>query len=176
MKGINLLPTQVLAQSSVAKFATVVRNITTAGFIVLIVAAGALFSYFLILSFQINGSLARGTQLKNSIRAKESTEQAYVLVVDRVNKGKLIFAKKSAEGTADKIDNLISSFDANTTLETAEIRAGSSTLEVSNNTSSSMLTFLGSLATGEIFSSIDLSSFVFKPAGGYAIGLNFSDE
>jgi len=176
MKNINLAPSNLAPEGSFVKLSNTIKRITILGFVVYIVLAIGLLAYFIVVSSQINASLAKQEKLTISVRELEPTEQALILVKDRVAKSKVILGRPSASDEVVKSKNFIQGLDQSIGLSNAEIGITGTSVGVTAGASSSMVGFMRKIVSDAIFSQINLTSLDFKPSSGYSIDLNFSNS
>lgn len=175
MADINLLPTEITPKGVSYKVATVLRNIATVGFAVIVLAGVGLGAFFLLTSAEIRSSTARQSQYKTTIKSLESTEQSLVLLKDRVGKVKQVLGADTTTPYVQKVGAIVSSFPAEVTPR--EVQVGDITkISVTINDSAQLTKFMAGLITASKFKRLDLRGFSFSPAGGYLVSLEMGDK
>lgn len=167
--AINLLPTNLVAQAPVVKFANTLKKIVTAGFSIFILAGLIVGSYYLVNYFTIRTSLTKQEALKTNIKALEQTEQKVFLTKDRLEKIKIALGLESADKNLEKLEKFLPIVSQSVTISEAQISSKSTEISVIARSSDALTSFMGNLVTTDIFKTIDLTSFGFNPVNGYFI-------
>lgn len=167
--AINLLPTNLVAQAPVSKFANLLKKITTLGFVLFILAITVVGAYYLINYFTISSSVNKQTILKEQIKSLEQTEQKVFLAKDRLDKIKTALNIESADKNLEKLENFYSAIAGTVTISEADITSKKTEISVVARNSSFLTTFLGNLTTSDLFKTINLTSFGFNSSNGYFI-------
>lgn len=175
MAEINLLPVEITPKGFSIRLATILRNVATVGFVILLIAGVGIGAFFLITSTEIRTSNTRQDQYKTTIKSLESTEQSLVLLKDRVGKVKTVLGLDTVSPEVQKAGAIISTFPPD--VEAKEIQISEITKFTVAVTDTSELTkFLSSVIAANKFKKIDLKGFSFSPTGGYLINLEMSDK
>ncbi len=175
MAQINLLPIEITPKGFSVRLATILRNVATVGFIILLIAGVGIGAYFLITSTEIRTSNTKQEQYKSVVKSLESTEQSLVLLKDRVGKVKTVLGLNTVGPGIEKAGAIISTFPPG--IEAKEIQIAELTKFTVSVTDTAELTkFMSAAIAANKFKKIDLRGFSFSPSGGYLISLEMTDK
>jgi hypothetical protein len=166
MATINLLPTDIAPKGPTLRIVNYLKQIIFVGFVIFLLVALGLAGFFLLTSFELNGSINRQENLKTQIKSLEQTEQKIILLEDRIKKIKKVLA------LPDSQDNIATSQEVlgiatGLSIGELEISPDKTKLTITADSSSSMSQFLTTITESKLYQSIVLSSFSFNPSSGY---------
>lgn len=175
MAEINLIPTELAPKGLSVRLAQILRNVATAGFVLVVVAGVGLGSFFLLTSLEIKNSNTRQDQLKTQIKSLESTEQSLVLLKDRISKAKQVMGADTISPVIVKTDAIISVLPPSVQAKEIDI-ADLTKFTVTVSDTSQLTQFMSALMAANKFLHVDLKGFSFSPASGYLVSLEFTDK
>lgn len=173
--NLNLLPPEYSLKKGFGRILKTTRSLT----IILLVAClllGVSLAIFLFVSFLSLGQISSNVEeLKNQIKAEETTEQRLTLLKDRISKIKSVNKEATIVKSLDQIEPIISTTSGLNLSELAitqdKIETSISFAEVTGITD-----FFESLTSSSSFSSIVMTSFGFNPITGYLTNLTFREK
>lgn len=170
-KDINLLPQDLGPNSQSKQLNTLVgRFALIVGVLILLLgAAGALFTLYL--SGSLNASKTQINELSSAIAEKETVEQQYILVKDRVDKARPILSEKSAGTNLSSFQALSSLVSGTVSVTQAEITSDKLAVTYEAVDARDYLELFTTLSSGDVFKDVTLKSFSFSPATGYSASL-----
>lgn len=175
MASINLLPTELAPKGFSVRVARILRNVATAGFVLVVLAGLGIGAFFLLTSLEIRDSNSKQDQLKVQVKSLESTEQSLVLLKDRISKVRQVLRTDTVSPIISKADALVSSLPPG--VQANEIQIGALTkFTVTVSNTGELTQFMSQLIAANKFKRVDLKGFNFNPASGYLIDLEFSDK
>lgn len=164
---INLLPTDLGVKSETTKVAGVLKIVTTATGIILLVLGSMAGAYIILLSTQIAASNARQEALKASIGSLEQTEQRLVLIRDRIGKARPILQDQKTTQDLVILANFVLSLPEGVTFSEAEVVSGNIEVTFTSTNSQALAALLSNVVVNDSFEKVTLNSFSFNPVAGY---------
>ncbi len=166
---INLLPIELSAKGNIAKTATLLKKLAIAGSLLFLVLGGLAVIYIVFISIQVKSLEQSQKGLKTNIQRLEQTEQEFFLIKDRVQKADSILARQETIEGLGKLNEVILNLPPETFLSESEISEDKSKLTFMTKKSSSLVTVLGFLATGDIYEKLILKNFSYNPVSGFLV-------
>ena len=171
--AINLLPKDLIPGAGFIKSAGILRRLVTLGFAVFVIIAMGIVGFFIFNSLSIRNSDNKQSELKNSIKSLEQTEQGMVLVKDRIGKVQQVNALPSSAEESANLSTIFSQASGLGTLTEAIIEKEKLDTTFSVSSSSALTQLLATIVTGENYKRVELMSFSFNPNVGYLVSLAF---
>jgi hypothetical protein len=168
MAIINLLPTDLAPKGPTLRIVNYLKQIALVGFVIFLLVTLGLAGYFVITSFELNGSVNRQENLKTQIKSLEQAEQKIILLKDRVIKIKKVLAMPDSQGNIVISQEVLVMATGLVNIGELEISPEETKLTVTSNNSSSLSQFLTTLTGSKVYKTIVLSSFSFNPTAGYS--------
>ena len=164
---INLLPKEVAKSKGVEKSLILLNKLAIAAtaIFLIIVVAGAAF-YFLMAGRLSRMNEERSTLIAN-IQGLQSTESSIILLRDRIQKVQNTLSARSSEDLFEKQQSVLAVAPENVLFEESSIESSLSTLEVSVDNSSGLVTLISNLIAQGNYVSLVLEELSFNPFSGY---------
>lgn len=175
-KKINLVPADLRVSPKTLKYASFLYKISTVLAIFLIMAAIGLAGAFLYFSSRVKTITQEVDNLKQEVVSLEGSEQKLILTKDRLARINEIKALSSAEEGLTKFQEIKNYIASSDEARIADVSINKDKVEgsVFSKSSSTLGSFLASVANSNIFKSVVLSSLGYNKVSGYAVGLLFS--
>ena len=169
---INLLPQDLSVSTQTLKLAGVVRRVAYAAVSVFIFSVIIASAYLLFLNTQLTNLKRDNEGLVTQIKNLEDTEQAFILIKDRLKKASQVRTSSEIKEKVTFLEGLVTNLGAGLTLSEAELDQGKISLTATAASSGSIAPFFALLTSNrELFEKIILKNFGFNSASGYLINL-----
>lgn len=173
MASINLLPTNLAPKGSVVRLTEGLKNVITVGVIILLVGGFSALALFIINYLQLQSISKRSDVLKESIGVLEQTETKFVLVKDRLEKGKKILEDSGSSDHLDQFARLLPTIPAAVQVNDSVIEKDKFTITLSTLDSSALASFMSTIVADPSYKKIDMTEFSFTQTSGYLLSLSF---
>jgi Tfp pilus assembly protein PilN len=168
MAGINLLTTDLAPKASVVKASGAIKKLTTLGIIALVVSLCVSIGLFLTFNNQLRTSSARTSQLGESIRALEQTEQRLVLIKDRLSLAKEAQLRGGSVQELLAIQKVVDSFPEGIRVQKFKIEKDIISASITAQNSTALTQMLAILVSTEGYTNVELSALTFVPSTGFS--------
>ena len=164
---LNLLPPEKAVSGPLGKIVKSIRMLNVILLSAFIIFALGLGAFFVFTSIQLNSVNNSSNNLKAQISTLETSEQAMVLLKDRIGK---IKSAQNVAGAKTNVANLgpfLSQVGPSSSLQELDVDSQKIDLSVIFRTNSDMTSFFKALLASTLFKSVTLSTFGYNPASGY---------
>lgn len=173
---INLLPPELSINKGFAKAASTIKSITLVLTVVFLFTAIGISALFIFSSLELKDLSQKEEELKEQIKARESTETKLILLKDRLAKIKSARSSKSSTEELTGVSQLLSVIGGSSRVPELTVDTQKAGIDVIFSNSSDLAVFLENLPTLTEFKSIIMTSFGFNPTNGYFLSLRLTSE
>jgi Tfp pilus assembly protein PilN len=166
--NFNLLPPQLRVSKRLGNILKTVRALNVIGVASFLIFVFVLVVLFVIKSARLSSAAKTLSNLEAEVKAQASSEQALILLKDRLAKVTEIKAIPSA---ADNIAPILPFLTLSPNVTVTELRIQPTTINLKLNirTNSDLTLFLNSLKDSQAFKSVSVAEMTFDPSSGYAL-------
>ena len=166
---LNLLPPELAVSKNLSQLLKALKAIGVIGIAAFLAFGIGIGVYIIFSTISLNGINSNITRLKAQVSSQQKSEQAIVLLKDRIAKTASVQNMPSSLVNLQTIGPFLLGLSESALINQMSVGPESVALSVNLRTNSDFSTFIKSFQTTDVFKSVNLTSFNLSPATGYSV-------